>query len=60
MDRVLRCWQGENDDNEVGSDEWVEIFLCGEGICLLPDGHDGPHVFTSPDEIFHLARRDNC
>lgn len=51
MDKVLHCWQGENDENEIGSDEWVEIFLRGGGICMLPDGHEGPHVFTPPDEI---------
>jgi len=32
------------------SEEWFEAFAC-DGICLLPKGHDGPHVFTPEDEI---------
>lgn len=52
MTRILHCWQGENDENEVGSDEWAEIFLRGDGTCMLPDGHDGPHAFTPDDRLF--------
>ena len=50
-DTILHCWHGENDDNEIGSDEWTEIFIRGEGACLLPDGHDGPHIYTPDDEF---------
>lgn len=51
IDRILHCWHGENDDNEISSDGWIEIFIRGEGTCLLPAGHDGPHVYTSDDEF---------
>lgn len=49
--RVLHCWKGENDENEIGSDAWIEVSLHGEGTCMLLLGHDGPHVFTPNDEI---------
>lgn len=32
----VHCWEGS-----------VE----GEGTCMLPDGHDGDHLFTPDDEI---------
>lgn len=50
-DKILHCWHGENDDNEIGSDEWVEVFIHGEGTCMLSDGHAGPHVYTPDDEL---------
>ena len=50
-DTILHCWHGENDDNEISSDGWIEIFVRGEGTCLLPDGHDGPHIYTPDDEF---------
>lgn len=50
-ERILHCWHGENDDNEIGSDEWTEIFIRGERTCMLERDHDGPHVYTPDDEI---------
>ena len=51
LGRTLHCWHGENDDNEIGSDEWTEIFVRGEGTCMLPVDHDESHVYTPNDEI---------
>lgn len=48
------CWKGNQDDAEEKfgflSDEWYDANL-HSGTCLLPDGHDGNHVFTPDSEI---------
>lgn len=36
--RVLHCWEPSTDDER-------------RGVCLLEDGHEGPHEFTLGDEI---------
>jgi hypothetical protein len=51
MDKVLHCWADEAGQYEVGSNEWAEAYAHGGGTCMLPAGHDGPHVFTPDDEI---------
>ena len=46
-----RCWAGELDQYEIGSDEWCEVLARGDGTCMLPDGHEGPHIFTPNSDI---------
>ena len=48
---TIHCWASQEDEYEFGTDEWAEAFNRGFGICMLPDGHDGPHVFTPPEDI---------
>lgn len=39
LTRVVHCWEdGPRTDDDCGT------------TCLLPDGHDGPHVFSRDDE----------
>lgn len=60
MDRVLHCWKGAGDDDEVGSDAWVEARVAypNGATCMLPAGHDGPHEYTPDDQIIiTLAQR---
>lgn len=54
----IHCWAGE-EDHMSDEERWArEVALYfGEpgardfGICMLADGHDGPHVWTDPGEI---------
>lgn len=32
---------------------WVELW---EDTCLLPEGHEGPHVFTAKDDVILEVR----
>ncbi len=61
--RVLHCWKdkGEYVEETYGylSEEYVENFAeeClddgghGGSTCMLPDGHEGPHVWTPDGDI---------
>ena len=41
MKRVLHCWEpSEPDENGDRT-----------GVCLLEDGHEGPHQFTPGDQV---------
>jgi len=46
----LLCWIGKEEQYEFGTDEWAEAVVHG-ATCLLPDGHDGPHEWTSDDDF---------
>ena len=46
----LHCWAGRGDDAEIGSDEWIAGQI-EPSTCMLPRGHDGPHVWTRDEEI---------
>ena len=48
--RVLHCWHGKGDDAAIDSPEYVEAIL-KPGTCMLPRGHEGPHVYTPDDSI---------
>lgn len=48
--RVLHCWADEASQYEFGSDTWAEATV-RNGTCILPAGHEGPHVFTPGDEV---------
>ncbi len=51
---AIHCWKDKAEDAEerygVGSSEWAEAHVEG-GTCMLPAGHEGPHVFTPDGEI---------
>lgn len=54
---MSHCWHGKLEDADARfgwrSAEYQRI-LHGEdpdGICLLPDGHDGPHKYTDKSQI---------
>ena len=53
---VVHCWEDKGDWIEstygVASDEYAAYYAADDrGMCLLPDGHEGPHVFTPTSEI---------
>ena len=50
-DKMLHWWAGESDQYEIGSDEWVEVVIRGDGTCMLPFDHEGPHIFTPDSKI---------
>ena len=60
----LHCWKGLRDHLEDvhgwGTDAYWEAWAktwsedgteSYDGTCMLPDGHEGEHVFTRDDEI---------
>ena len=61
--RILHCWKDEREYAEetygFGSPEWADTYLDPithelsdrSGTCMLPAGHEGPHVFTPDDQI---------
>ena len=52
---TVHCWKDQLEDAEerfgVGSDEWAAAYDSPGGTCMLSDGHDGPHEFTSDDRV---------
>ena len=49
---TLHCWEDYEWTLEIGSPEWVEAKIRGVGAtCLLERGHEGPHQWTSDDQI---------
>ena len=55
--RIIHCWAGRREEIEkdygFDSDAYLETYAPDwqDGICLLPDGHEGPHVFTDTKAI---------
>ena len=53
--KVLHCWKGKvqhmEEEYGFGSTEWAEAVCEGDGTCMLPAGHDGPHEWTPDDQI---------
>lgn len=51
---ALHCWEDRaywaEQTYGFASEEWAEAFL-ENGTCMLPAGHDGPHVFTPDTQI---------
>ena len=41
MKRVLHCWEPSEPDEHGDR----------TGVCLLEDGHEGPHQFTPGDRV---------
>ena len=41
MKRVLHCWEPSEPDEHGDR----------TGVCLLEDGHEGPHQFTPGDQV---------
>ncbi len=55
-ERVVHCWMGHHEwvEKTYGWDRYIEVRYIDEepdGICMLPDAHDGPHVWTPDDQI---------
>ena len=56
-ERVLHCWKDRKTDIEERfgylSPEHVDTYQedFQNGTCMLPEGHEGPHEFTSDSNI---------
>ena len=54
--RTLHCWTDKREwaEKTFGSysTEYFDTYKDGGNpVCMLPDGHDGPHGWTQADEI---------
>jgi len=51
---MVHCWKLKSEYMaEIygeDSEEYIKA-LANDGICLLPDGHEGPHEFVPEDEV---------
>jgi hypothetical protein len=54
-ERILHCWQDKREwmarTHGEHSDEAIDTYMNGNGTCLLPAGHEGPHEWTPDDQI---------
>ena len=63
---MTRCWVHESEEIERrygwASPEMIDYWQReSKGVCMLPDGHDGPHAWTPEDQIvitFKGERKD--
>lgn len=48
-----RCWTDRHawTHENLGREAYIDIIVEPSATCLLPHGHEGPHVWTNDDEI---------
>lgn len=64
-ERVVHCWKGRLDWTEetygIDSKEYAEArFSEDDATCLLLDGHEGPHEWTSDGDIRVTFRKEDA
>lgn len=47
----LHCWSGKYDYMAPADPEYRKLLVDGDATCMLPLGHDGPHVYTLDADI---------
>lgn len=57
--RILHCWTSKREWASATfgpySDEYFDTYEecggSGDSVCMLPDGHEGPHEWTATSDI---------